>query len=135
MNEELKKDNRAKPILDVLDTYPQRHRTGDRYVRNLFNCALLFYWDKFGNKEIGRVTEKIFGWAYTVRLQQHSIQLTSMSKYALAYLCVLRIIHDAMLSKEVLIISMKHLNHIQSMELGHILGIVMIDLNYYQPTN
>jgi len=133
MNEELKKDNRAKPILDVLDTYPQRHRTGDRYVRNLFNCALLFYWDKFGNKEIGRVTEKIFGWAYAVRLQQHSVQLASVDNHALAYPYVFRTIHDALHPKEVLNISINPFHHIQREELGPTLGIVMRDLNYYQP--
>src|SRR5690606_3340399 len=68
----LKQDDKAKEIIEVIDNYSQRYRTGDKYTRNLFDCALLFYWDKFGKNEIGRVAEKLFVWAYKRRLVQHS---------------------------------------------------------------
>ena len=38
---------KALEILDLLDSYDARHRTGDLYVRNVFNCCLLYYIDKF----------------------------------------------------------------------------------------
>ena len=38
----------AKEIYVAVSTYDGRGRTGDRYVRNLFDCMCLYYWDKFG---------------------------------------------------------------------------------------
>ncbi|RYG30418.1 MAG: DUF262 domain-containing protein, partial [Chitinophagaceae bacterium] len=55
-------------ILNVLNTYDGRHRIGDTYVRMLFDCALLFYIDRFGYNDINKAVEKIFIWAYSVRL-------------------------------------------------------------------
>lgn len=37
----------AKEIIETIDTYEGRNRTGDKYARMLFDCALLFYIDKF----------------------------------------------------------------------------------------
>jgi hypothetical protein len=63
--------------------YPSRWRTGDKYVRSLFNCALMFYIDKFGEIEIDKAIEKLFIWAYTLRLRQHSVQIASLDNYAI----------------------------------------------------
>lgn len=144
MNEELKQNERAKPILEILDSYNQRHRTGDKYVRNLFNCTMLFYWDKFGNKEIGRITEKIFAWAYKLRLMQHSVQLASIDNYALKDPYVFRTIQNALHPKEVLNISIQPFYDITREELKPLdeqekksskstIGDLMRNLNYYQP--
>jgi hypothetical protein len=70
------------PILNLLDTYDGKKRTGDKYVRNLFDCALFFYIDKFGETEIDRAIEKFFIWAYKVRLELQSVQLASVDNYA-----------------------------------------------------
>lgn len=46
-------------IINLLDNYDGKHRTGDKYIRTLFDCALIFYVDKFGLQEIEKVVEKI----------------------------------------------------------------------------
>lgn len=74
----------AKEILGVLNTYPARYRTGDKYVRTMFDCTLVYYIDKFGYTDISRAIEKTFIWAYSLRLKQQVLQLASMDKYVLA---------------------------------------------------
>lgn len=73
----------ANEILDTIDTYGSRYRTGDEYVRNIFNCALVYYYDKFGKKDLDRAVEKVFIWAYTVRMKQQLLQLATVDNYAL----------------------------------------------------
>ena len=74
---------RAKSIMETLNDYQGMHRTGDRYTRSIFDCLLLYYLDKFGNEEISRVIEKIFIWAYSLRLKMQVVQLASMDNYVL----------------------------------------------------
>lgn len=129
----LKNDDKAKEIIDVIDSYTQRFRTGDKYIRNLYDCALLFYWDKFGNSEIGRVAEKLFIWAYSRRLVQHSVQLASIDNYALEYPNVFNVIHQSLQPKEVLnlpIVAIKESQIIRK-ELVSIIDLTK-KLNYYE---
>jgi len=78
-----KLDGFAKSILEALNIYKGRNRTGDRYVRTIFDCLLIYYIDKFGHIEISRAIEKIFIWAYTLRLKMQMVQLASMDNYVL----------------------------------------------------
>ncbi len=71
----------ASRILDILNSYPKRTRTGDQYVRGMFDCALLFYIDKFGSHELSRAIEKIFIWAYRCRIQMQVVQLATVDNY------------------------------------------------------
>lgn len=71
------------PIIKILEEYIGRHRAGDQYVRKIFDCALLFYIDKFGDKYLNIAIEKIFIWAYSLRLKMYSVQLASMDNHAL----------------------------------------------------
>jgi len=73
----------AYTILKVINTYPARFRKGDKYIRNLFNCALIFYLDKYGMKDIEKAIEKFFIWSYKLRLVHHSVQLATVDNYAL----------------------------------------------------
>ncbi len=75
--------NEAQVIMTTLNTYEGRNRTGDKYVRMLFNCSLLYYTDKFGDAEISKAIEKIFIWAYTLRLTYQSLQLASVDNYVI----------------------------------------------------
>jgi hypothetical protein len=90
------KEGVAKTILEKLESYDGRTRTGDKYVRNLFDCALIYFIDKFGTVEIERAIERIFIWAYSIRLTYHSVQLASIDNYALAYPFVFKTIKDAL---------------------------------------
>jgi len=90
------KESIAFTILNTLDSYEGRTRTGDKYVRNLFDCAIVYYIDKFGTVEIERAIERIFIWAYTIRLTYHSVQLASIDNYALEFPFVFKTIKDAL---------------------------------------
>lgn len=72
-----------KKITEVLNTYDGRFRTGDGYVRTLFDCALIYYIDKFGTDDIELVINKIFVWAYSVRMKLQAVQIASIDNHAL----------------------------------------------------
>lgn len=71
-------------ILRTLNTYPSRTRTGDGYIRTLFDCAVIFYLDKFGAHQLSQAIEKLFIWAYSCRLEMQVIQIERMDKHALS---------------------------------------------------
>src|SRR5690606_30289677 len=50
--------------------------------RNLFDCALIFYMDKFGTAELSRAVEKLFVWAYSIRLRMQLVQLATVDNHA-----------------------------------------------------
>lgn len=105
----IEKKGIAKDILKVLDDYDGMHRTGDKYVRNLFNCALMYYIDKFGQVEMERAVERIFIWAYTIRLTQHAVQLATVDNYALQEPQVFKTIKNALEPNEFLNLKLKGL--------------------------
>ncbi|MDD5272719.1 MAG: DUF262 domain-containing protein, partial [Methylovulum sp.] len=41
-------DGFSQAIMATINSYAARNRTGDRYVRTLFDCLLIYYIDKFG---------------------------------------------------------------------------------------
>ena len=82
-------------IINALNNYEGRHRIGDTYVRMLFDCTLLFYIDRFGYNDINKAVEKIFIWAYSIRLNYQNVQLASVDNYVLEELNFFRIIKDA----------------------------------------
>ena len=87
-------DGYAKTIMDTLNTYPARTRTGDCYVRAMFDCLLIYYIDKFGHADISRAIEKVFIWAYSLRLKMQVVQLASMDNHVLEN-NLFRLIKDA----------------------------------------
>jgi len=91
----------AQKILQLLNSYSARHRTGDKYVRTVFDCALIFYLDKFGTAELSSAIEKIFIWAYRLRIKQQVVQLATMDNHVLAN-NLFRMIKDATLPSDVL---------------------------------
>jgi hypothetical protein len=78
-----KLDGFAERIMEKINTYEGHNRTGDRYVRTIFDCLLIYYIDKFGHVEISRAIEKIFIWAYGLRLKMQVVQLASMDNHVL----------------------------------------------------
>lgn len=73
----------ATAILRGIDAYQERWRTGDRYVRIMFDCLLLYYRDKFGEADLSRAIEKIFVWSYGLRLGKKAVRRSSMDKHVL----------------------------------------------------
>ncbi len=88
-------DKEAQAIMQILGSYSGRHRRGDQYVRNLFDCLLLLYIDRFGMEDISRAICRIFLWAYRVRLEYKRIQLATMDNHALAQPLLFQVLRDA----------------------------------------
>jgi hypothetical protein len=98
----------AKAILQQLNNYSARHRTGDKYVRTIFDCALIFYIDKFGTAELSNAIEKIFIWSYSLRIKQKLVQLATMDNYVMSN-NLFRKIKDSTLPSDVLSIPLSTL--------------------------
>lgn len=71
-------DADARDILILLNDYDGMYRTGDEYVRNVFDALMLFYIDKFGAREIGKAAKLFFLYAYSIRVSQFRVSLSSI---------------------------------------------------------
>ena len=71
-------DSDAKDILTLLGDYDGMYRTGDEYVRNVFDALMLFFVDKFGTREIGKAAKLFFLYAYSIRITQFRVSLASI---------------------------------------------------------
>jgi hypothetical protein len=69
-------------LIATIDSYEGKSRVGDHYVRNLFYCAVLHYYDKFGDIELENAAELCFVWSYQIRLKQHRVPLESIDNHA-----------------------------------------------------
>ncbi len=70
-------------IWEIVESYEGRGRDGDRYVRNMFDCACLYYWDKFGKtREFAIVIKQIFLWAYAIRQMKGRVSRATVDNYA-----------------------------------------------------
>ena len=115
-------------IIKLLNQYEGRNRIGDKYVRNLFDCALIYYHDKFGDIEIEKAINKIFIWAYTLRLTRQSVQIASMDNYARETKLFITI-REAISHKEVINIHIKNIQNPISTKTDKILD-KFEELNY-----
>ena len=86
---------KTKRIFYALSNYKGRKRTGDKYIRNLFDCCILYYWDKFGMTDLDRAIEIYFIWAYSLRLNLHSVQLASVDNHAIGSPFIFKKIREA----------------------------------------
>lgn len=92
----------ASKIIDFLNRYGNKSRTGDRYVRDYFDCLLLYYVDRFGlSEEINKVVRKIFLFSYHIRLSMHTVQLASVDSRAEESI-ILKTIRDALTPYDVI---------------------------------
>ena len=121
LEEEIQIKFKDNEIVKLLNTYKGRNRTGDKYVRNLFNCALLYYIDKFGEVDIDKAIEKFFIWAYSLRLRQHSVQLASVDNYAIENnKGVFNLIREANSHKEIINMPLDMIDKINASKVGKI---------------
>jgi len=100
-----KVSDKTTKIFDGLNNYKNQNRIGDEYVREMFDCAVLYYWDKFGENQLDLAIEKLFIWAYSLRLAQVRIGLPSTDNYAIGsagQLQVFEIIRSAINHDEVI---------------------------------
>jgi len=88
-------DQPAQKIIYALNNYGERNRTGDKYIRMLFDCALLHYIDRFGTEALSGAVKKIFIWAYSLRLNYQILQLATVDNYVLRETNLFRKIRNA----------------------------------------
>lgn len=60
-------------LLNFIDSYPGAYRVGDKYIKNLFQCLVMLYYDKFGQESLIQAIEKCFKWCYRIRLMQKRV--------------------------------------------------------------
>lgn len=128
----------ATNILVTLNSYRNRHRTGDQYIRAMFDCALIFYIDKFGGQSLSTAIEKCFIWAYRCRIRQQVVQLATMDKYVLDN-NLFRVIKEARVPGDVLSMplltvkaSENHNNRLKgNYEQDELVGLFK-EMNYYE---
>lgn len=113
LKETFKKDTIEYDILDTLDTYKGHNRTGDRYVRNMFNCALVYYIDKFGKVDLYRAIIKLLIWAYNLRLKLYSVKLSSVDNHASSETSIFRKLHYAINHNEILLLNINLVKEIK----------------------
>jgi len=65
-------------LINTLNTYTGRSRRGDHYVRNLFFCSVMFYYDRFGDAHLEKAAMLCFLWSYRIRLLQQRVVIESI---------------------------------------------------------
>lgn len=53
-----------------------------RYVHDLFIAALLYYTNKFGDEDLSEASERLFTWAYALRVELFRVQFASVDNRA-----------------------------------------------------
>ena len=97
----------ASLIMKTIRTYKGNSRRGDLYIRNVFDCCILYYWDKFGTIKIDDALVKFFLWAYALRLESQAVQATSAHNLAAGGNGFFRMIRESVHPKEILNYSIK----------------------------
>ncbi len=82
--------------------YNGSHRKGDSYVRNLFLCTVMYYYDKFGDVELKKAAQICYRWAYSLRLELQRIGMESVDNHAKSRSGLFRAIRKAVHPQQVL---------------------------------
>ena len=76
-------------IKNKIDNYHKKEevpgrRTGDIYIKQLYEASLLFYADRFGFETIDEsVMHQLYTWCYSLRLRMKAIYPQTVNKYAI----------------------------------------------------
>lgn len=66
-----------------IDEIP-KNGSGDKYINELYENALLFFADRFGIDSINDlVMKQLYTWSYSIRLMMHSVYPETINRYAL----------------------------------------------------
>ena len=115
--------------------YAGYYRVGDNYTKILFECACIYFLDKFGeDKELEKVFEKIFLWAFYIRLVKARIAFSSIDDYATKYDSFFRYIKEALQVSDILKVQLKPVYKIDSTGVDAIVKYFE-DKGLYKPQN
>lgn len=82
--------------------YKGWHRVGDGYVRMLFFCTVLYYYDKFGDIELEKAAKICLRWSYFLRLQHGRIGINTVNNYAIENDGLIKVITKSLHPQQVL---------------------------------
>lgn len=58
-------------------------RSGDIYIKQLYECSLLFFADRFGVESLTQfVMQQLYSWSYSLRLAMNAVYPQTINKYA-----------------------------------------------------
>ena len=72
----------GKGVNTFLNTQDYCFRVGDKYLKNLFECIVLFYFDKFGEIYLDEFINKAFLWVYRIRFEYQRITFKTIEDEA-----------------------------------------------------
>ena len=65
------------------DEIPSK-RSGDIYIKQLYECSILFFADRFGIESLTpSVMQLLYSWSYSLRLTMHAVYPQTINKYAI----------------------------------------------------
>ncbi|MGN7986045.1 DUF262 domain-containing protein [Pedobacter sp. 22226] len=70
-------------LLDLVYNNKYKNRDGEKYIRSMFECAMIFYIDKFGYEEIDLFIEKAFVWCFQLRFEYQRLGFDTLDRYVL----------------------------------------------------
>ena len=71
-----------KGVNTFLNNQEYCYRVGDKYLKNLFECIVLFYFDKFGEVYLDEFINKAFLWVYRIRFEYQRIAFKTIEDEA-----------------------------------------------------
>ena len=71
-----------KGVNTFLNNQEYCYRVGDKYLKNLFECTVLFYFDKFGEVYLDEFISKAFLWVYRIRFEYQRITFKTIEDEA-----------------------------------------------------
>ncbi len=96
------KEAKLASFINNYTRYNGNHRKGDSYVRNLFLCVVMYYYDKFGDVELKKAAQICYRWAYYLRLELQRIGMESVDNHAKGRSGLFRAIRKAVHPQQVL---------------------------------
>lgn len=58
-------------------------RSGDIYIKQLYECSLMFFADRFGIESLTEsIMQTLYSWSYSLRLAMHAVYPQTINKYA-----------------------------------------------------
>ena len=91
-----------KNLIGFLNAYKHNGRAGDQYLRELYECTILAYFDKFGTTQLDKFIYKAFVWVYQKRLEWQRITFNTIDNIAIGLDSLLVCIDQALEPKAVM---------------------------------
>ncbi len=104
----LQQNNDTKTLINLVYSNSKSYREGEKYIKALFECLIIYYVDKFGYAEFDAFVEKAFIWCFCLRFIFQRLGFDSVDNYVLEN-NIFNKIKEAILPSEVLRYPIKRL--------------------------